>query len=124
MQRRRLPLLNYLLGFSLALLVVSTCFNVQSNSSNSTSSVTAAASPIEAAKPDQRNSSLVSLAATNHGGLFTLSRGGAAIERRDLATHASIFSSVASPFAPTITATKSHMPAGSANPGDTLTYMV
>src|SRR2546423_13157872 len=79
---------------------------------------------MEAAKPDQRNSSLGSLAATNPGGAFASSRGGAAIRRADLATHASIFSSTASPFAPTITATKSHMPAGNANPGDTLTYTV
>ena len=68
MNGRRLPLVKYLIGFSLALLAVSNCFNVQSNSSNSTSPVTAAASRIEAAKPDQRNSSLGSLAATNPGG--------------------------------------------------------
>src|SRR5438128_764469 len=124
MNGRRLPLVKYLIGFSLALLAVSNCFNVQSNSSNPTSSDTAAASHMQAAKPDPRNSSLVSLAAANHGGAVASSRGGADMARAALATHASIFSSAASPFAPAITATKSHMPAGNANPGDTLTYTV
>jgi uncharacterized repeat protein (TIGR01451 family) len=124
MNGRKLPLVKYLIGFSLALLAVSNFFNVQSNSSNSTSPVTAAASRIEAAKPDQRNSSRVAFAATNPGSAVASSRGGAAITRADLATHASLFSPSASPFAPTITATKSHMPAGNANPGDTLTYTI
>src|SRR5437764_12741253 len=117
MKRRRLPLVKYLMGFSLALLAVSNCFNVQSNSTNSTSFRVADASRLEAAKPAPPPSSLVSLAAANYGGRFASSPGGAAIARADLAPHAGLVSSVASPFAPTLTATKSPQPAGSANPG-------
>jgi hypothetical protein len=53
-------------------------------------------------------------------GLFANGRESVIGARAELATRASAFS----PFAPNITATKSHTPPGSANPGDTLTYTI
>jgi len=123
MQRRRLPLLNYLLGFSLALLVASTCFNVKSSSSNSPSLPASDVSSRETSRADRHNVSPVSVAAANHIGLFGPSRAAAVTAHAALANRAS----VASPFAPTITATKSHMLAPGdtqADPGDTLTYTI
>jgi uncharacterized repeat protein (TIGR01451 family) len=125
MQRRRLPLLNYLLGFSLTLLVVSTCFNVKSSSSNSPSLPARDVSSLEAARAARPHSNSVTQA--DPLGLFGPRRATAATSRAVLASRAAAVSSVASPFAPTITATKSHMLAPGdtqADPGDTLTYTV
>jgi uncharacterized repeat protein (TIGR01451 family) len=123
MRKSSLRLIKYVIGFSLALIAVSNCFNVQSSSS-STALQPYDASRTAASKPDSQPSSRISLAAASHGGLFASRRGGKTSALTDLATHASLVSSVASPFTPTITATKSHTPAGNANPGDTLTYTV
>jgi uncharacterized repeat protein (TIGR01451 family) len=128
MKRKRLPLLNYLLSFSLAMLVVSTCFDVQSNSSNSPSQPANDVSTLETSGARRHHSISVPLAAANHGELYGASRTAAATPRAVLANRASVFSSFAlSPFAPTITAVKSHMLAPGdtqADPGDTLTYTV
>jgi uncharacterized repeat protein (TIGR01451 family) len=120
MRRRSICLIKCLIGLAVAFIAVSNCFNVMSNSS------TSPASP-----PDQTRSS-ASNANKSKAGLGPIAS--AAQDRRTLDStgfnHVAGMASLAtkasalSPFAPAVTATKSHTPAGSANPGDTLTYTV
>lgn len=104
------------IGLSVALIAVSNCFNVLSNSPRLPGDDP---SQRAVATTNQLNSNFSAPRSTVNG-LFEQDREGVIGARAELATRASALS----PFAPNITATKSHTPPGSANPGDTLTYTV
>src|SRR5689334_879004 len=117
---RRSPrfLVRYALGFLLALTAVSNCFNVLSSSSNLNSQPRAGVST-KALRPDQfPNVTLFTDGNSPRSPIKMNEVDGNALPA--LAVRASAFS----PFAPNITATKSHTPSGSVHPGDTLTYTV
>lgn len=116
MRRRSICLIKCVIGLTVAFIAVSNCFNVLSNSSTS---------------PDQAHLSARNTNPSNTGGLQPpgATRDSNALDSisshqvPDLSSLA-MKASALSPFAPAITATKSHTPAGSALPGATLTYTV
>lgn len=104
------------IGLSVALIAVSNCFNVLSNSPGMSADD---AHQRAIATSTQYNSTFSAPRSADNRQLAS-NREGTRGARAELAAPASAFS----PFAPNITATKSHTPAGSANPGDTLTYSI
>src|SRR6185295_10406589 len=127
MRRSPLRLFKYLIGFSLALIAVSNCFSVLSSSSILTSIPAADAARVQQAKSDQPVNPVQSAGLNSNRSIHELNRGLPAISRASMVTAASLVSPGASPFAPNVTATKSHMLAfgdTEANPGDTLTYTI
>lgn len=131
MKRSPLCLVKYVIAFSIALIAVSNCFNVLSNSSSSPAFRVDGVSSIDTPKPGKHNSSPGLLAGANRDlsrseshreGALTALISGAGPETNIIGG-----SSVASPFAPSVSATKSHALAPGdtqADPGDTLTYTV
>src|SRR5262245_55768961 len=105
-------LVKYLIGISLALIAVSNCFSVLSSGSNLTTSA-----PTDDTRPTQAiaNATLE----TRSDRTSAVSPDSSSPNREsssliDLVTR----TSVAFPFAPVITATKSHTPTGNRAPGD------
>jgi uncharacterized repeat protein (TIGR01451 family) len=120
MRNLSLRVIKFVIGLSVALIALSNCFNVLSHSPGLTPRLIV---------DDTKQSSIAAASQYNPGfsarhgadsGLFISNRESTIDARAELATRASVIS----PFAPNITATKSHAPAGSANPGDTLTYTI
>ena len=116
MRNLSLRFIKCVIGLSVALIAVSNCFNVLSNSPRLPADDT---SQTAVATTNQFNSNF-SAPRSIVNRLFEPDRESVIGARAELATRASALS----PFAPNITATKSHTPPGSANPGDTLTYTV
>lgn len=124
MKKSSRRVVRYVIGFSLAVIAVSNCFNAFSNSSTPAGFPVADALRAERINGVRANSGLASFAGSTRAEStpesLILNRAGEAGALTGLASRASAFS----PFAPNITATKSHAPAGSAQPGNTLTYTV
>ena len=126
MRRSPFRLVKYLIGFSLALIAVSNCFSVLSSSSILTAIPAGDDPRVQQAKSDHHVVSPVPTAGLNSNRSIP-NRGLPTISRAALVTGASLVSPTASPFAPNVTASKSHMLAfgdTQADPGDTLTYTI
>lgn len=116
MRRRSICLIKCVIGLTVAFIAVSNCFNVLSNSSTSPDQAHLSA---RNTNPNNTGSLQLAGAARDSNALHSIS----SHQVPDLSSLA-VNASALSPFAPAVTATKSHTPAGSALPGATLTYTV
>ena len=125
--RRNLPhFAKYLIGASLALIAVSNCFNVMSNSSlfgSSSSDVSRSETKPWSEKLGRTTSASSGL---DSSGKFQLNSVLNPRNGRVIGPWANkvLKSSMALPAGPTISATKTYTPSGNANPGDTLMYSI
>jgi uncharacterized repeat protein (TIGR01451 family) len=113
-------IVKYAIGFFVSLIAVSNCLNVLSSSSDSRSLPGEEASIVETLRPGRHVPNLTFLGRAMEAQGLIEGSSEAEVSMLTALTRASAFS----PFAPNITATKSHTPVGSAHPGDTLTYTV
>jgi len=121
MRRRSICLIKCVIGLSVAFIAISNCFNVQSSSSSPTISPADYGTRFIGQKLNQTRASAGVLADATRDRNPVDSLG-----ERDVYGLTGLITraSVLSPFAPVVTATKSHTPSGSAQPGDTLTYSI